>query len=243
MSINIAMWSGPRNISTAMMRAWENRPDCEVWDEPLYAAYLQDSGIVHPMQAEILACHETDWRKVITRCVATAPNSAPVYYQKHMTHHLLPAYSREWLAQLEHCFLLRHPRDVLLSYSQKREQTTLGDIGIVEQRTLFEEVARAKGERPLVIDSADFLRAPEPYLHAMCEHFGIPFFPSMLSWPPGKRDSDGVWGEHWYARVWESTGFARAGENNATLDSELESVLDAAMPAYQALSRHRLLIA
>ncbi|MEM7206312.1 MAG: HAD family hydrolase [Pseudomonadota bacterium] len=241
-SINIAMWSGPRNISTAMMRAWENRPDCEVWDEPLYAAYLQDSGVVHPMHEEILAANERDWERVVARCTAPAPDGSAVFYQKHMTHHMLPGYSRDWLANVQHCFLLRHPRDVLLSYSQKREGADLRDIGIVEQLELFERVAELQSRAPLIVDSQDFLSAPEAYLRRMCAHFGIDFYAQMLAWPQGQRDSDGVWGEHWYANVWRSTGFSAQTKARTELDPSLQPVLDAAMPAYEKLRAHSLAI-
>jgi hypothetical protein len=242
MSINIAMWSGPRNISTAMMRAWENRSDCEVWDEPLYAAYLHDTDLAHPMREEILAHDENDWRKVVARCVAEAPDASAIYYQKHMTHHLLPHYSLDWLGQLQHCLLLRHPRDVLRSYSQQRECATLGDIGIVQQLTLFETLTEQCGRAPLIFDSSDFLAKPEAYLRAMCAHFAIAFSPSMLAWPAGKRDSDGVWGDHWYASVRQSTGFGVRTDSEAELDESLCAILEAAQPAYEQLRRHCLVI-
>ncbi|MEM7294673.1 MAG: HAD family hydrolase [Pseudomonadota bacterium] len=242
MSVNIAMWSGPRNISTAMMRAWENRPDCEVWDEPLYAAYLRDSGVVHPMQDDILRENENDWRLVANRCIADAPNGAAVFYQKHMTHHVLPNYSREWLAKLDHCFLLRHPRDVLLSYAKKRQDTTLADIGIVEQLELFNAVGDLQGSPPLIIDSSDFLDDPSGYLQAICQRLDVPFFETMLEWPAGARDSDGVWGQHWYANVWKSTGFAVQHREDETLGPALQPILDAAAPAYESLRKHCLVL-
>ncbi len=225
-----------------MMRAWENRPDCEVWDEPLYAAYLRDSGVSHPMREQILAHDENDWQKIVARCVADAPGGSAIYYQKHMTHHLLPHYSLDWLGQLQHCFLLRHPREVLRSYSQKRECATLGDIGIVEQLALFDTVTEQCGRAPLIIDSGDFLARPEAYLRAICAHFDIEFNPSMLVWPAGKRDSDGVWADHWYANVRRSTGFGERSGDRAELDESLYAILEAARPAYEQLRGHCLVV-
>ncbi len=246
MSTNIAMWSGPRNISTAMMRAWENRPDCAVWDEPLYAAYLRDTGLDHPMRAAILAHYENDWEKVIDHCVADAPDGNAIYYQKHMTHHVLPHYSNAWLEKLQHCFLLRHPRDVLLSYSQKRENATLSDIGIIQQLALFEAVSELHGQPPLIFDAQHFLARPEAYLNAVCAHFSIAFYPSMLSWPAGQRESDGIWGEHWYANVWQTTGFGQQQPQQQpsrhALDKSLLAVLEAAMPAYEKLLGYCLIL-
>ena len=242
MSITIAMWSGPRNISTAMMRAWENRPDCTVWDEPLYAAYLHDTGIDHPMREAILQHDENDWRKVIARCAESSPDDNHVFYQKHMTHHMLPHYSRDWLSRVQHCFLLRHPRDVLLSYSQKRDTVELADIGIVEQLELFDAVTELNGEAPLIIDTVDFLHKPEDYLRAICDHFSISFYSEMLSWPKGPRDSDGVWAEHWYANVWQSTGFGPARESNTALNQTLTAILEEALPAYDSLRAHCLIL-
>lgn len=234
----LAMWSGPRNLSTAMMRAWENRPDTQVWDEPLYAAYLQQTGIQHPMGDAIIAQHEPDPAVVMAQCAT--PATAGFFYQKHMTHHILPDYSLDWLADIQHCFLLRDPREVLLSYSQKREQPTLDDIGLPQQLRLFRQVAEQTGKTPLVIDAKDFLHDPERYLKALCAYVGIPFMPEMLSWPAGRRDSDGVWAEHWYDTVWKSTGFgewkARAGE----LDDSLLSVYREGDAIYQELYEHRL---
>ncbi|MGB5600129.1 MAG: hypothetical protein WBM66_15510, partial [Thiothrix litoralis] len=196
------------------------------------------TGIQHPVGEAIIALNESDPAVVMAQCAT--PPAAGFFYQKHMTHHILPDYPLDWLAEIHHCFLLRDPREVLLSYSQKREQPTLDDIGLPQQLRLFRKVAEQTGQPPLVIDAKDFLHDPERYLRALCEHVGIPFEQQMLSWPAGRRESDGVWAEHWYDSVWKSTGFgawkARVGE----LDAGLLDVYREADAIYRELYEHRL---
>ncbi len=236
----LAMWSGPRNLSTAMMRAWENRADTQVVDEPFYAAYLQRSDVQHPMQAEIIASQPTDLNEVIEQC--TTPVAGGFFYQKHMTHHMLADYPLDWLAQLQHCFLLRDPREVLLSYARKREAPTLEDIGVPQQLRLYRWVKDNLAQEPLVVDAKDFLHAPQAYLQAMCAHVGITFDPAMLSWPAGRRDSDGVWAEHWYDSVWQSTGFGEWRARDGQLEGELQLIYQAADEIYQRLWAERLIL-
>lgn len=241
MSLRIAMWSGPRNISTAMMRAWENREDTIVWDEPLYAYYLQQTGLDHPGKAKIIAAGDPDWRTVAAKATGRpVPDSKKIFYQKHMTHHLLPNIERDWLAKLSHCFLIRHPREVLLSYIKTRASVTLEDIGMPQQLEIFEYIWEKGGEIPLVIDSAEFLGNPRAFLELICRHFNIPFTERMLNWPAGPRDSDGVWAEYWYAAVQKSTGFASYTPRDETLPEHLLELADQALPYYQALYQQRL---
>ncbi|HPE58950.1 MAG TPA: hypothetical protein PLB10_01325 [Thiolinea sp.] len=228
-----AMWSGPRNLSTAMMRAWENRPDSRVWDEPFYAAYLARTGLEHPMREAIIAHHETDPARVIRAC--STPFSGGVFYQKHMTHHILPDDPLEWLAGLSHCFLLRDPQEVLLSYARKREQVTLDDIGLPQQLRLYHWVKQHVDPDPLVVDAGEFLQQPEAWLRLMCERLKIPFYPAMLNWPAGPRDSDGIWASHWYDAVWKSTGFSPGRKRSGTLDAATTAVGQAAEPLYREL--------
>lgn len=239
MSVRLAMWSGPRNISTAMMRAWENRTDTVVWDEPLYAHYLQATGLDHPMRDEIIAAGLPDWRDVADRATGPVPDGATVFYQKHMTHHLLPDIGREWFGDLTHVLLLRDPREVLLSYRQAMETVTLEGIGFPQQVALFDWLTQHQGQTPLVIDSGDFLRNPDPFLRKLCEHVRIPFEERMLSWPPGQRNSDGVWAPHWYGNVERSTGFAPWRPREGMLDGALQEIEVAAREHYDRLWVHR----
>ena len=234
-TLRLAMWSGPRNISTAMMRAWENRGDCAVVDEPLYAHYLAHTGLDHPGREAVIAAGETDWRKVAAQLTGPAPNGAAIYYQKHMTHHLLPHVGRAWLAELTHVFLIRDPREVLASYLKSRATATAEDIGLGQELELFEHVRRLSGRTPPVIDAGAFLKAPKAHLRTLCERLGIEFTPRMLQWPPGPRASDGVWAPYWYADVLRSSGFEPYRERTSGLTPEHAAVAEASLPAYRAL--------
>jgi hypothetical protein len=236
------MWSGPRNISTAMMRSFENRPDTAVVDEPFYAVYLAATGADHPMRAEVLAAQSTDWRVVAADLVGPVPDGRGVFYQKHMTHHMLPEIGRDWTARVRNAFLIRAPEDVLLSYAEVRGQATLEDIGVPQQLELFEREADRLGHAPPVIDSYDVLKDPRGVLGALCKAVGIAFSDRMLSWPAGRRASDGVWAPAWYAAVERSTGFSAPRERARVEDlpDDLRRVADAARLAYSRLTQFRL---
>ena len=238
--LRIAMWSGPRNISTAMMRAWENRGDCAVSDEPLYAHYLAQTGADHPASDEVIAAGETDWRKVTDALVGPVPDGQPLWYQKHMSHHLLPHIDHDWIRALTNVFLVRDPDHVVSSYLRTRDNVTPEDIGLPQERRLFEEIADRGGAAPPVIDADEFLRAPAAHLRALCASLGIPFTERMLAWPAGPRASDGIWGPHWYAAVWKSTGFEAPREQQVALDAEARRVSDACRDDYEFLRKHRL---
>lgn len=238
--LRIGMWSGPRNISTAMMRAWENRPDCAVSDEPLYAAYLAMTGLDHPGRDEIIAAGETDWRRVADALLGPVPGGQPVWYQKHMAHHLLPGMDHGWIHGLHNILLIRDPDQVVASYLRSRAEVAPEDIGLLQQAALFDELAAA-GRAPTVVDSGDFLATPEAYLRALCGELGIAFNDRMLAWPAGPRESDGVWAPHWYATVWRSTGFEPPEARPApVLDAAARKVADACRPAYARLHARRL---
>jgi len=243
--LRIAMWSGPRNISTAMMRAWENRGDCAVSDEPLYAAYLAATGIDHPMRDAVIAAGDTDWRNVVRVLTGPVPDGKTVWYQKHMTHHLLPDMlsqrsDREWIGQLANVLLIRDPGEVVASYLKARASVTPEDIGLPQQVELF-DMLNAAGTPPPIIDAGDFLRAPEAHLRVLCTMLGIDFTERMLHWPAGPRATDGAWAPHWYARVWESTGFEPGSGPAATrLPAAGKRVADACAPHYQRLHALRM---
>ena len=198
--VRLAVWSGPRNISTALMRSWENRPDCRVVDEPLYAYYLAETGLNHPGREEVIAAGETSWPEVVAEL--TAPTDG-IYYQKHMTHHLIPQLPRDWIGALTNVLLIRDPAEVVASYVRSRADVVAEDIGLVQQSELYDLL----GGEPPVIDAADFLRDPEGYLRWLCSYIDVEFTAAMLRWPPGPRDSDGVWAPYWYDAVLASTGF------------------------------------
>ncbi len=239
-AINIAMWSGPRNISTALMRSWENRDDTEVWDEPLYPYYLVKTEIQHPGREDIIAGGLTDWPAVIDRCSSAPAHGARVFFQKHMAHHLLPEVGQEWLSKVHNCFLIRDPREVVNSYAKVREQPVLADLGFVEQRRIFDVVRNQTGGTPLVIDSRETLENPRSVLSQLCEALGLDFSERMLNWPPGPRESDGVWSSYWYASVEASTGFSPYVARDIQLPEPLQRLADIGMEHYQALFEHRI---
>jgi hypothetical protein len=218
------MWSGPRNISTAMMRAWENRPDTFVMDEPFYAFYLQKTDVNHPGAEEVMAEGETDWRKVIAQLTGQVPNGARIFYQKQMTHHLLPEISRDWLREMTNCFLIRNPAEVIASYIKKNPDPTLGDLGFVQQADIFEFVRREIGSIPPVLDAADVLRNAERMLRLLCDAVAVEFKEAMLSWPPGRRETDGLWAKYWYAEVERSTSFQPYRERKVEVPENLQAV-------------------
>jgi hypothetical protein len=239
--VRIAMWSGPRNISTALMRAWENREDCTVTDEPLYAAYLMETGLDHPGRDAVITEGETDWQKVVETLTGPVPGGKPIWYQKHMSHHLLPEWDREWMHAMHNILLIRDPDEVVASYIRSRAEVEPEDIGLLQESDLFDELAERRGKPPLVIDAGDFLRDPAAYLRAICEHVGIPFSDRMLGWPAGKRESDGVWAPHWYESVWKSTGFDPAKPRSPiVLEGDAADVAMACRPAYEKLHATRL---
>jgi hypothetical protein len=232
------MWSGPRNLSTALMRSFGNRPDCAVSDEPFYACYLRLTGIDHPMRDEILQHHESDWRAVDGALAGPPPGGRKLWYQKHMTHHMLPEIGRGFMRFCRHAFLIRHPARVLHSYTAKRETVTLRDIGFVEQETLFEEAAAMTGEAPPVVDADALLADPARTLARLCEALRIPFDEAMLSWPPGPRPTDGIWASHWYDAVNRSTGFAQPPPQPVLTDPHLKELEAQALPIYERLARY-----
>ena len=229
------MWSGPRTVSTALMRSWENRPDTVVVDEPLYAFYLDRTGLAHPGRDEVIASQPTSWPEVIRQLTSgPLPPGRSVCYAKHMTHHLLPEVDRDALAPLRHAFLIRDPAELLASYARVRATPTMDDLGSWQQAEIFDRFGGP------VIDSRDLLDRPEPVLRALCTALGVPFSARMLHWPAGPRDSDGVWAPYWYESVWRSTGFGRSRPRYQALPAHLAALAEQCRPYYERLYRHRL---
>jgi hypothetical protein len=244
MTLRIAMWSGPRNISTAMLRSFENRTDCAVSDEPFYASYLTATGLDHPMRDEVMASQPQDWRYVAAAMAGEPPDEAPLWYQKHMAHHMLADVGLDWTEACTNVFLIRRPERVLASYSVKRAEVTLDDIGVVRQSEIFDHVAQRTGKAPIVVDTDQVLADPRATLAALCAAVGIPFSEAMLAWPAGSRASDGVWAPAWYDAVERSTGFAAPGRAVGLddLPAGLRRIAEEAEPLYERLARYRLAV-
>lgn len=234
------MWSGPRNISTAMMRAWGNRADATVVDEPLYAHYLRETKLDHPGADEVIAHHEADWRKVVDSLIGPVPGGKAIYYQKQMAHHLLPMIDRGWLDSVSNAFLIRSPQEMLTSLAKVLGEPTLEDTGFPQQVEIFERVRERTGKIPPVIDSKDVLENPRGILGALCEALGVPFDEVMLEWPAGPRETDGIWARHWYDNVEQSTGFQPYRPKPDPVPDSLRGVLGRAESSYQHLHAHRI---
>lgn len=233
------MWSGPRNISTALMRSWGNREDTIVIDEPLYAHYLTAVPVNHPGRDEVIARHETDWRKVV-HDLTTDSTGRTIYYQKHMAHHLLPGMDRGWLDRLTNCFLIRDPDRMLASLDRKTPSPSLEDTGLPQQVEIFRMISERRGEIPPVIDSADVLNDPGRTLRLLCDRIGVSFSERMLWWPAGSRDTDGVWAKYWYDSVNSSTGFMPPVRTETPVPEHLAQLAEKCRPYYSELHLHRL---
>jgi hypothetical protein len=222
------------------MRAWGNRPDTVVIDEPFYAFYLQATGIKHPGADEVITASETDWRKVVSHLTAPVPNGKQIFFQKQMTHHLLPEIDREWLGAVTNCFLIRDPREVIASYVKKREDPALEDLGFVQQVEIFDFVRAKTNKVPPVVDAKDVLQNPERMLQRLCEAVGVEFNESMLSWPPGLRDTDGIWAKHWYGEVAKTTSFQSYRPTDYEVPEKLREIYERCRESYNLLFQHRL---
>ncbi|WP_412063470.1 HAD family hydrolase [Rubrivirga sp. IMCC45206] len=238
--VRLAMWNGPRCRSTALLRAWQSRADTVGVDEPLYGVYLAHTDVDHPARASVLAEYATDWRDVVAELTGPAPGGAPIWYQKHMAHHLLPHVGRDWLDDgFRHAFLIRDPAALVVSLAKVIPEPGLLDTGLPQQVELFERFS-ASGPTPPVVDADDLLRAPGLVLAALSDRLGVAFDPAMLAWAPGRRDTDKTWTEHWYASVWRSTGFGRHELREVVVPDALRPLVEEADELYARLRPHSL---
>ena len=240
MTLRIAMWSGPRNLSTAMMRSFGNRADTTVSDEPFYGAFLKTSGRPHPMAAEVIAAMDCDWSSVMRTLAGPAPDGRPVWYQKQMWHHMVGPVGYADFAGFTHAFLIREPARMIASYLRKREVAEFADFGLERQADFFEREADRLGHAPPVVDASDVLADPEGVLTPLCAALGIPWDPAMLAWPPGRRETDGPWAPHWYQAVEASTGFGPPDPPPVDQPEAALRVVERCMPYYAQLAAHRL---
>ena len=240
MTTRIAMWSGPRNLSTAMMRSFGSRADTFVSDEPFYGCFLKDTGADHPMRDEVIASMDCDWSSVMKTLSGPAPDGSPVWYQKHMWHHMTGPIGYDDFAGFTHAFLIREPERMIASYLRKREAARFEDFGLEQQAEFFEREADRLGKAPPVVDANDVLANPERVLSKLCKALRIAWDPAMLRWAPGRRGTDGVWAEHWYGAVEASTGFAPPETEPVELPGDAQRLADRCRPYYERLAAHRL---
>ena len=236
----IAMWSGPRNISTAMMRSWGNRADTWVVDEPFYAHYLTQTEHDHPGANEIIETYETDWRKVAEQLTGAIPNGKTIYYQKHMTHHMLPHMDKTWLQKVTNCFLLREPHQVVKSFAKVIPNPQIDQTGFPQQLDIFNYVRQQTGTIPPVIDAKDVLLDPHGTLSKLCAALDVPFDEAMLHWSAGKRTTDGIWAKYWYAAVEQSTEFMPYKADDTPTPEHLQLLADECQVMYDELAQYRL---
>ena len=238
--IRIAMWSGPRSISTALMRSFENRPDTYVSDEPFYAYYLHATGEDHPYKKETIMDGETNWNLVVENISGDIPEGKKVWYQKHMAQHNLSGTDLNWINKMHNILLIRHPKEVILSYIKKYKIKSITQLGYPQQNELFNILKDFSGNVPIIMDATDILNKPEGMLKELCYRLKIPFYKEMLSWAAGCRKSDGIWGKHWYGNVNKSTNFQRHNNNKTILPLELTEVFSECMVSYKNLYQHRM---
>ena len=236
------MWSGPRNISTALMRSFENRPDCFVSDEPFYSFFLCKTGLNHPMRDEIIQSEETNYNKIIRYITGPIPHLNKIWYQKHMAHHILVDSNIDWIKKMKNCILIRHPKDVILSYTKKNEIEDIYQLGYPQQVNIYKILSKETKYTPIIIDARDLLLNPEVALIRICEKLEIDFDLKMLSWPSGTRKTDGVWGKHWYKQVEASTAFKPFKENKQNVPAKYIPIYNQCMEHYNHLYKKRLIL-
>lgn len=240
MSRLICMWSGPRNLSTAMMRSFGARKDCAVYDEPFFSPFLKATGKAHPGRQETLAAHESDPQRVAMLCAEAAPNGAALYFQKHMPHHMLDGFPLDWAAEATHFFLIRHPARVIASYAKGRADFDAHDLGFGPQLRLYRRLEQMVGHAPPVIDSSDILAAPEAQLRSLCAALELAWDDAMLSWKSGRRETDGAWAPYWYASVERSTGFGAPPTPRPDVPPQYRDIYESCLADYAALSEHKI---
>ena len=236
----IAMWSGPRNISTALMRSFENRPDTTVIDEPFYAFFLNHTKIKHPIYKEVIEKYDTSWDNISDMLIGTNPNNKNIWYQKLMTHHWVNNESLDWTENIINCFLIRHPKKVIISYLKIHKDITLDLIGLPQQLYIFKKIMNKTNKIPLVISSEDILKNPKLMMKKLCILLEIPFLEQMLDWPKGERKSDGIWGEHWYKNVIKTTSFAKPEQIEEPFPDNLKVLLNECMDYYKEIERYKI---
>ena len=232
--MRIACWSGPRNISTALMRSWSSRNDSFVSDEPFYAYYLKEQQLKHPMYKEIIQHYPNTYNDVITSLSSEIPSDKEHWYQKHMAHHLIDLNNLDWIKNFENCILIRHPKDVISSYIKKNDLNHVDELGYPQQYKIMRYLDNI-GKKFIVIDSNILLNNPEKILFQWCNSINLEFDISMLKWQKGNHPQDGIWWKHWYDNVITTTHFQKFSANQSKLDKKYQSIYDEALDYYNKL--------
>ena len=234
------MWSGPRNISTALMRAFENRNDTYVWDEPFYAYYLFKTNINHPLKKEIIKKYDINEKIIIKKILQNPPKNKDVFYQKHMTHHILEETNIDWIKQGINCFLLRKPSKVISSYIKKQKLLNSEEIGFPKQLKIF-NMLHSANKKIIVINADNLLKSPKETLVKLCNLIDIPYSDKMIKWKKGHRDTDGLWSKVWYNSVINSTSFKKnIKKNNIFIPKEYKKILDECNEIYYYINKFKI---
>jgi hypothetical protein len=242
-TLRIAMWSGPRNLSTAMMRSFGSRADTCVSDEPFYGCFLKTTGADHPMREKTISAMDCDWASVMERLRRDPPTAKPIWYQKHMWHHMAGPIGYNDFSGFRHGFLIREPERMIASYLRKRESAAFEDLGLERQAEFFDREADRLGHAPPVVDANDVLANPRGVLSSLCHALAIAWDPAMLSWAPGRRGTDGPWAPHWYGAVEKSSGFGPPETDPVDLPQEARRLAERCRPYYERLAAHRIVAA
>tara|TARA_B100000941_G_scaffold285597_1_gene257872 strand:+ start:1874 stop:2584 length:711 start_codon:yes stop_codon:yes gene_type:complete len=230
----IACWSGPRNISTALMRSWSSRMDTFVSDEPFYAYYLKETKLEHPMHKEIIDKYSSNYNKIIKYLTGEIPGNKEIWYQKHMAHHILDLKSIDWISNFENCILLRHPKEVISSYTKKNRLNSVEELGYPQQYEIINFLKKIN-KSYIVIDSKELLKDPKKSLSNWCRKTNIEFDKSMLKWRKGNHVNDGIWWESWYNKVIETTEFRQFEKKDINIENKFDSIYNESMKYYNYL--------
>ena len=232
--MRIACWSGPRNISTALMRSWSSRNDTFVSDEPFYAYYLKETGLNHPMAEKIIDYYPNTYDQVVNSINKKIPETKKIWYQKHMAHHLIDIKNIDWVKNFYNCFLIRHPKDVITSYISKNQLNHIDELGYPQQWKLIEYL-RANKKDIIVIDASILLKNPKKILNEWCKNLNIEFHETMLSWEKGSYPTDGIWWKHWYNNVINTTQFELFDKKSNIIPNRYQGIYNEALDYYEKL--------
>ena len=230
----VACWSGPRNISTALMRSWSSRKDTFVTDEPFYAYYLKETQNNHPMRENIINNYYSNYDEVVDYLIGKVPNQKKIWYQKHMAHHLIDLSKIDWIKKCENCILLRHPKEVINSYTSKNKLNSVTELGYPQQFEIVKFLKKSN-HRFKIIDSVDLLVNPKAVLFDWCESINIKFDQSMLKWEKGSHPNDGIWWKHWYDNVINTSGFQKYQKKDISIENKYDSIYTKSMEYYNYL--------
>ncbi len=234
----IFMWSGPRNLSTALMRSFENRLDTKVLDEPFYAYYLKKTNLKHPMKKEIIKSYPNSQNKII-KLITTKPKNKEIFYQKHMTHHIIKKTKLDWAIKGYNCFLIRHPAKVINSYVKKNSLKNINDIGFKKQFEIFNKIKKNKLEFT-VVNADTILKDPNKTIRMLCKLLKIRFTKKMLEWPKGGRSSDGIWSKVWYKNVEQSITFAIYKKEEIKVPKKYKKIYEESLKYYNEMDKYSI---